>query len=54
MRGRASGSVDPATAHERDGEAQRVVTVAVARLRSKIGAEHIVTVRGAGYKLART
>ena len=31
-----------------------VVTVAVARLRSKIGAEHIVTVRGAGYKLART
>lgn len=31
-----------------------VVEVNVQRLRAKIGAEHIVTVRGAGYKLVRT
>ncbi len=31
----------------------RVVDVNIQRLRSKIGAEHIVTVRGAGYKLVR-
>ncbi len=31
----------------------RVVDVNVQRLRAKIGAEHIVTMRGAGYKMAR-
>ena len=28
-----------------------VVTVTIGRLRSKIGAEHLVTVRGSGYKM---
>lgn len=31
----------------------RVVDVNIQRLRAKIGAEHIVTMRGAGYKMAR-
>ena len=30
-----------------------VVDVNIQRLRAKVGASHIVTVRGAGYKLAR-
>lgn len=32
----------------------RVVDVNIQRLRAKIGAQHIITVRGAGYKLARS
>lgn len=31
-----------------------VVEVTLGRLRAKIGAEHVVTVRGAGYKMGRT